>query len=159
MNFGDIVNLERLVFKDGEVDKKINRPCIFLFSEVINEKEHAYIMPITSQIKTFNKNSGKYVFIPEIIYRYKKLSFAKLDGIVCVPIERLTKRNISLAIETKKHLCKRITEYEQEKECDKEEQKFVLTRIDNVLTEILDKIASEKKKAKNSQKKLSGRQI
>ena len=80
---GDIVYHKRLVFKDGELDNKKNRPCIVLFEININGKEYVCTCPLTSSIDKFNKSgTSKYYMITQPVYQYKKISFAKINSLL-----------------------------------------------------------------------------
>lgn len=78
---GRIVYHDHLIFGDNEIDTKNKRPCVVLFSIEQDGKKYVCTCPFTSQVKTFNKKPNLYKFIPEQIYEYKKLSFAKLDSV------------------------------------------------------------------------------
>lgn len=54
--------------------------CCIIFYRT-GRKKYVCTCPFTSQVKSFNRNPNIYKFIPEQIYKYKKLSFAKLDSI------------------------------------------------------------------------------
>ncbi len=82
MNNGDIVYFDKLVFRDGSIDTKYHRPCIVMASRKSNKGNILlFCLPVTSNINAFNKHKYKHVLIGEPIYRYKVLSFAKLDGL------------------------------------------------------------------------------
>ena len=78
---GRIVYHDNVIFGDNEIDSKNKRPCVVLFSIEQYGKKYVCTCPFTSQVKAFNRNPNIYKFIPEQIYKYKKLSFAKLDSI------------------------------------------------------------------------------
>ena len=111
MKFGSIVYVKKLVFSDGVEDAKTNRPCIYLYEELINRKKYAYIIPVTSNVKRFNKDSSKYAFISETLYNYKKLSFAKIDSILVVPAEQIIPTEKLLSDNTLKKILKRLREF------------------------------------------------
>ena len=79
---GEVVYHDNFVFNDGdEPDKKQNRPCIVLFNFTYNGKSMVCTCPLTSNISSFNKHPNKYIFIPEIIYHQRTLSFLNLENI------------------------------------------------------------------------------
>lgn len=78
---GDIVYHDKLVFSDKTKDGKKNRPCIVLFSIFKNNQGYVCTCPLTSHVKTFNKRPYNYLFIPEVVYNYRKLNFAKLNDV------------------------------------------------------------------------------
>ena len=111
MKLGDIVYFKYLVFKDGVKDKKENRPCIYLFEECSNDVNYVYTIPITSTLYRFNKDKkNKLILIPETIFNYKKLSFAKVDGIIKSLKKDMIFSNISLTCETMKYLLRKTVE-------------------------------------------------
>ncbi len=76
---GDIVYHDDFKFLDGTKDQKIKRPCLVLFSVVLEDGEYVCTCPFTSQVNTFNKRPYNYQFVPYVIYNYKKLNFIKLN--------------------------------------------------------------------------------
>ena len=84
---GRIVYHDKVIFGDNQIDLKNKRPCVILFSIEYNEKSYVCTCPFTSQVKAFNRHPERYQFISEQIYKYRKLSFAKLDSIRLYPIE------------------------------------------------------------------------
>ncbi len=80
VNAGDIVYFDKLVFKDRQVDNKSQRPCIVLVAE--EETSQVICVPLTSQIKSFNKHNYKYCLIPTVIYNYYKMNFAALENLM-----------------------------------------------------------------------------
>lgn len=74
---GEIVYHKNLYFSDGQKDNKQNRPCIIL--DIDSKRKKIITVPLTSNVKSFNKNNHNYVFIPYIVYNYYKLSFVKID--------------------------------------------------------------------------------
>ena len=58
VNVGDIIYFDELVFKNKMVDKKKKRPCIVLLAN--DETSKVMCVPLTSQIKSFNKYNYKY---------------------------------------------------------------------------------------------------
>ena len=112
METGTIVVSKHLVFSDGKKDTKKNRPCIFLFDKIIGSKKYAYIMPLTTNIDKFNRDYSRYILIPDAIFKENKLSFARADGIVCVPTEGVISRGIRLDNKIITQLLNRIKSYE-----------------------------------------------
>lgn len=111
MKLGDIVYFKYLIFKDGVKDKKENRPCIYLFEECIKDVNYVYTIPITSALYRFNKDEeNKLVLIPETIFNYKKISFAKVDGIIKSLKKDMIFSNISLSGDTMKYLLRKTIE-------------------------------------------------
>ena len=101
MKLGDIIYFNNLVFKDGKKDIKYNRPCIYLFEENIDGKDFVFSIPITSRIVRFNNvKNDSLILIPETIYNYRKLSFAKIDGIISTQKNEMIGTEITLANET-----------------------------------------------------------
>ena len=111
MKIGSIVYQKKLIFSDGIEDVKSNRPCIYLYEERIDEKKYAFIIPVTSNVKRFNKDSSKYVFIPETLYNYRKFSFAKIDNILIVPAEQIIPAQQLLSDNTLINILKRLKEF------------------------------------------------
>lgn len=79
---GDIVCFNNIIFKDGVKDNKNNRPCIVIssFSEFQGEVI-LFCMPLTSNVKTFNKHPDRYALISQVLYNEKRLSFVKVDNL------------------------------------------------------------------------------
>ena len=115
METGTIVVSKHLVFSDGKKDTKKNRPCIFLFDKIIGSKKYAYIMPLTTNIDKFNRDYSRYILIPDAIFKENKLSFARADGIVCVPTEGVISRGIRLDNKIITQLLNRIKSYMEER--------------------------------------------
>ncbi len=107
---GTIVTTSHLRFSSGHIDEKNDRPCIFLFEKEENQK-YGYIMPLTSKVERFNDDCDRFIFIHEEIYRYRTLSFARVDGMIRVPIEDLTSTGIVLKKQTLLFLFKKIREF------------------------------------------------
>ncbi len=84
---GDIVYHDNLIFADNCKDIKKDRPCIVFGEFKINEESRICTCPLTSSIKSFNKNPEKYTLITKPIYSERKLSFAKLDNILINKVE------------------------------------------------------------------------
>lgn len=81
MMVGNIVYFDELRFKDGKIDNKKNRPCVVV-SKIEREGESFLLcVPVTSSFKSFNNYNYKYTLIPEPIYNYHKMCFAKLDNL------------------------------------------------------------------------------
>lgn len=96
---GKIVYHDQVIFGDNQIDNKKNRPCIVLFSIDTKEKSYVCTCPLTSQVRSFNKDSRRKKFIPEQIYHYKKLNFAKLDSVRLYPIEEIHETCYSISDE------------------------------------------------------------
>ena len=116
MKIGDIIYHEELIFSDGVKDEKKHRPCIFLYEQEEENKSYTYSIPLTSNIDGFNKYNERIVFIPEIIYRYRTLSFAKIGNIIKAPSETVVKTEKSLSLNTILHIIDRIIEYKPKEE-------------------------------------------
>lgn len=116
MELGSIVYKNNLKFNDGETDIKQHRPCIFLYEEIIGNRKYAYIMSLTSKLNSFNKHYYKHVFVPESIYNYRKLSFAKLSDVAMVLSEDLIEVGQRLSESTIINIINRLNEYEPKPE-------------------------------------------
>ena len=77
---GEIVYHDTLYFSDGQKDNKKNRPCIVIYNNP--DKKYGITIPLTSTIKSFNKNNKNYSFIPPVIYSERKLNFVKINNII-----------------------------------------------------------------------------
>ncbi len=118
MKIGDIIYHNELVFSDGKIDKKNKRPCIYLFEDVIEGKIFVVNIPLSSKISTFNKQENT-MLIPDVIYRYRKLSFAKIGNIIISPIENIVPEGRRVSNNTVMQLLNKIMEYEpKEKQKD-----------------------------------------
>lgn len=95
-NEGDIVYHDNLYFQNRTLDNKKNRPCIVLYEIEINGINYICTCPLTSQIKSFNKKPQNYVLIPDIIYNYKKISFANISSVGLRKEEDTHKTNIPI---------------------------------------------------------------
>ena len=91
---GEVVYHNDLVFINNFKDTKIDRPCIVLFELIVGSELYVCTCPLTNQVRTFNKHPGKYMLIPDTIYNYHKLSFAKLDCFVLKKASETHKTNI-----------------------------------------------------------------
>ena len=111
MQIGDIIYHNELIFSDGKKDQKHNRPCIFLFEEEVEDEKFAVNMPLSSNIETFNKKQDTFL-IPDVIYRYRKLSFAKIGNIVISPMEEISPTGRSVSNRTVMQLLEKIMKYE-----------------------------------------------
>lgn len=125
MRFGEIIYFKTLKFKDGAVDKKENRPCIFLFEEKINDVEYVYSIPITSSLGIFNDKSRNYVLIPETVYNYHKLSFANVKGVVRNKKSDATTCNFCLTSKTMMIIVRRLIE--------KSKDRKIITKMKEIL--------------------------
>ena len=63
------------------------------------------------ETSSVNKDSSKYVFIPETIYNYRKFSFAKIDNILIVPAEQIIPAQQLLSDNTLINILKRLKEF------------------------------------------------
>lgn len=95
-NEGDIVYHDNLYFQNKILDNKKNRPCIVLYEIEIDGINYICTCPLTSQIKSFNKKPQNYVLIPDIIYNYKKISFANISSVGLRKEENTHKTNIPI---------------------------------------------------------------
>lgn len=95
-NEGDIVYHDNLYFQNKIPDNKKHRPCIVLYEIEINGINYICTCPLTSQIKSFNKKPQNYVLIPEVIYNYKKISFANISSVGLRKEEDTHKTNIPI---------------------------------------------------------------
>lgn len=95
-NEGDIVYHDNLYFQNKILDNKKNRPCIVLYEIEIDGINYVCTCPLTSQIKSFNKKPQNYVLIPDIIYNYKKISFANISSVGLKKEENTHKTNIPI---------------------------------------------------------------
>ena len=77
---GEIVYHDTLYFSDGQKDNKKNIPCIVIYNNP--DKKYGITIPLTSTIKSFNKNNKNYSFIPHVIYSERKLNFVKINNIL-----------------------------------------------------------------------------
>lgn len=93
-NEGDIVYHDNLYFQNKILDNKKNRPCVVLYEIEIDGINYVCTCPLTSQIKSFNKKPQNYVLIPDIIYNYKKISFANISSVGLREEENTHKTNI-----------------------------------------------------------------
>lgn len=59
---------------------KKQRPCIVLAAD--EEVSQVICVPLTSQLKSFNRSNYKYCLIPTVIYNYHKMSFASLENLM-----------------------------------------------------------------------------
>lgn len=138
---------------------KKNRPCIFLFEQTESETSYAYIMPLTSSVKKFNEDCDRFIFIPEVIYKYKTLSFAKVDGIIRIPMEQLRTEGIILTNDTIIFLFRKIREFVQKRKAttNLKQTADILQNINQRISSEQAKIAQEKK-AKRKRKNYTKRE-
>lgn len=94
MKIGDIVYFDNLVFKDKIKDNKEHRPCIVLAHSL----DKVAVVPLTSQVKSFNRYNFKYSFIPIVIYNYHKFSFASLENLMINPIDEANGTGLSIDV-------------------------------------------------------------
>lgn len=93
---GQIVYHDELYFCDNEKDQKKKRPCVVLFETTIDDNIYVCTCPLTSRVKAFNKNHNNYIFIPQVIYKYETLSFAKVNSTSLKTLENTHPTNISV---------------------------------------------------------------
>lgn len=93
---GEVVFHDKLKFCEGVYDIKKKRPCIVLFETKLDNKHYVCTCPLTSSVKSFNKNPDYYVFIPETIYNYHKLSFANINNLLLQELEHTHSTGIIL---------------------------------------------------------------
>jgi len=148
MQKGDIIYHKELVFNDKVKDNKKGRPCVFIFSEDRLDGKYVYSVPLTSQVKTFNKRPNGYCLMPEIIYKYKKLSFAKIDGIVCSRAENVCETGLKIDENTIDMLIKKIENIKTRKDL-KEYYQYIKKLI--IYMKLFDEL---KKREQNKERKL-----
>lgn len=110
---GEIVYHNELHFLDKIMDNKRNRPCIVIFNDEINQK--VITIPLTTKINSFNKHYNNYVFIPHIIYNYRKLNFVKIDNLLVNEYCNTHSTNMILDKETLLHILKKALTNSQNK--------------------------------------------
>ena len=155
MERGDIVYHDELIFIDNTKDNKKKRPCVVLFSETKEDGEYICSIPLTSKVKTFNKHPNNYVFIPQTVYDYKTLSFARLDGAVFNKIDNVHDTGLKINQETIKCILEKIDKIKVESRKRKKYKhiKKVLKYIDLFdKLEKMDKI-SNKRQEKNKKRR------
>ena len=145
MRIGDIIYHKELIFSDGEIDCKHNRPCIFLFEEEVEGEKFVVNIPLSSQIKTFNKQEDT-MLIPDVIYRYRTLSFAKIGNVVISPLENITETGRSVSQNTVFQILDKIMEYEPTED-QIEFYKYLKINIEKIIVN-QDVKKNEKKKQK-----------
>lgn len=136
---GNIVYHDNIVFSDGCVDTKKNRPCVVLFEVGVNNNDYVCTVPLTSRIKSLNKHPYKYQFVSDVVYDYKKFSFVKLDDVRLYNIGETHDTNINLSEEMSDRIIDRIKNY------DNSNLKFIKEYLEYI--ELFDKI-EEKEKSK-----------
>lgn len=141
---GDVVYHDELYFNDKIKDNKKKRPCVVLFETTIDNKEYVCTCPLTSQVKTFNKNHNNYIFIPQVIYKYEKLSFAKVNSTSLKLLDNTHSTSISVDDRTVLLIKRKILTHEYE---NMEDVKYHL-----ILNE--QKLISEEKELKKERKNL-----
>lgn len=142
---GDIVYFNHIIFSDGIKDNKKKRPCVVLCSYNEFERESIlFCMPLTSKISSFNKNYDNYMFISNVIYDYKKLSFIKLDNLFIKNACDAHDTGMTLNEENIASLKSRIINYKTKKEI----YKFLLKALE--YNELLEQ--KEKKELKKQRK-------
>lgn len=144
---GTIVTTSNLKFSSGHIDEKNDRPCIFLFEKEEENQKYGYIMPLTSKVERFNNDCDRFIFIHEEIYRYRTLSFARVDGMIRVPMDDLTSTGIVLRKQTILFLFKKIREF-----AVKRRTTDILDDAMLVLTSLGDTLDDEQGKMKHETK-------
>lgn len=148
MKIGDIVYFDKLIFRDGKIDNKENRPCVVLSTYNKDDREYLICLPITSSVNSFNKAGYKHVLIPESIYNYRKMCFAKLDNLFIQNIELAHKTNISLHSVSMRIIKRRIYEYHDKSSL------YELTRL-LLMKESMNKLDKNDAHSKKNVKKMS----
>lgn len=140
-NEGDIVYHDNLYFQNKILDNKKNRPCVVLYEIEIDGINYICTCPLTSQIKSFNKKPQNYVLIPDIIYNYKKISFANISSVGLRKEEDTHKTNIPI----------------DKKVVSLIKDKIMNSKISNLkeIKQQLLQIENDKEKSIKNQKKLS----
>lgn len=78
---GDVIYLDKLYFSSNVKDKKKNRPCLVLFSELDqNKREKIYFCPLTTSQHHFNNGPMFHHMIEHPVFN-NRLSFAKINVI------------------------------------------------------------------------------
>ena len=147
MDIGEIIIQENLVFSDGKKDEKKGRPCIYLYSEIKDGKKVTYSIPLTSKLESFNRQSDRYAFIPEVIYNNKKLSFARVDNVVEKQETKITPLGIKLNRQNVILLIKKMQQYDYKNNIE------FYRDILNMLSYI-EKIEEQKNKPSKQKKKI-----
>lgn len=88
---GEIVYHDNIIFPDGIEDSKKCRPCIVLFELVLEGNLYCVTCPITSKVNKFNRFPENLMLIPDVVYSYRKLSFAKTNQFLLKPISQTHK--------------------------------------------------------------------
>lgn len=145
-NEGDIVYHDNLYFQNKILDNKKNRPCVVLYEIEIDGINYVCTCPLTSQIKSFNKKPQNYVLIPDIIYNYKKISFANISSVGLREEENTHKTNIPInktvvsliknkimnsKISELKEIKQQLLQIEKDKEKSTENQKKLSKQLKN----------------------------
>lgn len=141
-NKGEIVIINNLEFKDGAKDCKNNRPCIILYSS----ENHVCICPLTSSIKGFNRRPSNYYFIPEVVYNYHKLSFAKIDNIIIRDITECQSANILVNESVVNNIIEKCIN-----------NKYLNSKKINIVLEYLYHLENNKQKEINKQEKINNK--
>lgn len=153
---GDIVWHDNLIFNDKFKDQKEKRPCIVLFTFDDKDGERQICTcPVTSSVKTFNKNPNKYLLITDVIYNYHKFSFAKLDDINFYPISETHSTGITVDMKNVDDILKRANK-NSNKFSDLEKYKL-LQRMLLYLT-VFKQIEEKELKRQERQKKNSSKE-
>ena len=154
MQKGDIIYHKELICNDKIKDNKQKRPCIVIFSEEKLDGEYVYSIPLTSQVKTFNKKPDNYCLIPEIIYNYKKLNFANVEGIVCSKIDNIYETGIKVDENTLERIIKKIENIKVKK---KQKEHYEHIKKILIYIKLFDEIEKREMKQKTKQEKAEKR--
>lgn len=97
---GDIVYFKNIVYEYGKNNVKHRLFVVVSTYNDSNGNIKLFCMPMTSHVKSFNKNPDKYVFISEnFSNNNRKLCFVKLDSIIMKDAREAIKLNIQLSQE------------------------------------------------------------
>lgn len=160
MEKGDIIYHKELIFNDKVKDKKQDRPCVVIFREDRLDGEYVYSVPLTSQVKAFNKKPKSYCLMPEIIYNYKKLSFAKIEGVTCSRIDNICETGLKIDETTMEVIIRKIENIKVKKQ-----QKELYEHIKKILIyiklfdELEKKEQNKERKLKKAEKRRKSKQI
>ena len=155
---GEIVYHDYFIFNDGEMlDPKENRPCIVLFTFNYNDRSIVCTCPLTTNIESFNKHPGKYIFIPEVIYNEKKLSFLNLENISLHEDTCTYKTDIRVSKDVVDNIIFRFRGYSPKSD----KLKIIYSDIIKVLDyiQLFDDLECEMLKNENKKEKLNKRRL
>ena len=160
MQKGDIIYHKKLIFNDKTQDNKKYRPCVVIFIEDKVDGKYIYSVPLTSQVKTFNKKPKYYCLMPEIIYNYKKLSFANITGVTCNKIDNVCETGLKVDETTMEVIIRKIENIKVKGEQKElyEHIKKILIYI-NLFDEIEKREQNREKKLKKAEKRRNSKQM